>query len=238
MSQTYKSSSAEVSSSAPELVWPRVTIISGQKMSIEAIRCLLEANGIEVARVGDSPAESDGKYAGASKTPANHVALLIATNKPFSTLVAEGLRIAQKNVNLVVLTRQVTRGEVYAALQIGAKGYVSLDAEPHELVDAIRAAGQGKVYLTSAAAELLVKEIPIPGHARPEVHIGQTALSPRELQIAQLLCEGLTGKEIGRQLHISAKTVENHRHAIYQKCGVDNLAGLIRHAVHQGIIDL
>jgi DNA-binding CsgD family transcriptional regulator len=63
-------------------------------------------------------------------------------------------------------------------------------------------------------------------------------LSERETEIVHLLCEGLSSKEIARRLHISTKTLENHRYNIYRKCEVDGVAGLMRHAIQQGLVSI
>ena len=63
-------------------------------------------------------------------------------------------------------------------------------------------------------------------------------LSPRETEVVELLCDGLSSKEIAHHLHLSPKTVENHRYNIYRKCHVESIAGLFRYAVHQGIVSL
>ena len=63
-------------------------------------------------------------------------------------------------------------------------------------------------------------------------------LSRREVEIVQLLCEGLSSKEIARRLHLSAKTVENHRYNIYRKCQVDSVATLMRYAIKHGLISI
>ncbi len=90
--------------------------------------------------------------------------------------------------------------------------------------------------MSPEAAELLVSDI---GGAVSAPYAGtlpSTSLSRREAEIVQLLYEGLSSKEIARQLHLSTKTVENHRYNIYRKCDVESIAGLIRHAIHHGLI--
>ena len=56
------------------------------------------------------------------------------------------------------------------------------------------------------------------------------------MQVVQLLCEGLSSKEIAHQLHVSPKTIENHRCNIYRKWEVDSIAGLMRHAIRRGLV--
>ena len=96
-----------------------------------------------------------------------------------------------------------------------------------------------KVYLASDAAELLVSDISSSGPEQASnTRLPSVELSGREVEIVQLLCEGLSSKEIGRRLHISAKTVENHRYNIYRKCEVDSIAGFMRHAIHNGLVTI
>ena len=76
------------------------------------------------------------------------------------------------------------------------------------------------------------------GPARSRSQLPPSELTPREIEIVQLLCEGLSSKEIARHLHISAKTVENHRYNIYRKCEVDSIAALMRHAIQQGFVSI
>ena len=56
------------------------------------------------------------------------------------------------------------------------------------------------------------------------------------MEIVQFLCNGLSSKEIAKSLHLSTKTIENHRYNIYRKCEVESIAGLIRHAVQHGLV--
>ena len=61
-------------------------------------------------------------------------------------------------------------------------------------------------------------------------------LSPRELQIVQLIAEGLTDNKIGKRLSISGKTVSTHRKNILRKLNLNNTARLIRYAVENSLI--
>ena len=139
---------------------------------------------------------------------------------------------------LVVLSEHASRGQVYAALRIGAKGYVNMDADPEELIKAVKMACRNKVYLAPDAAELLVKDISSTADMNRSTRLPNIELSKREVEIVQLLCEGLSSKEIGRHLHISSKTVENHRYNIYRKSEVDSIAALMRHAIQHGLVTL
>ena len=63
-------------------------------------------------------------------------------------------------------------------------------------------------------------------------------LSDRELQILQLICQEKTTRDIAEALSISARTVENHRNRLLEKCGTKNTAGLVIFAVRHNLIDM
>ena len=62
-------------------------------------------------------------------------------------------------------------------------------------------------------------------------------LTEREREVIRLMCEGLTAKEIAGRMNISAKTVEFHRQQIKRRIGVRGIAGIVRYAVRNGIIE-
>jgi len=146
------------------------------------------------------------------------------------------LKTVRHPTEMVVISDKVSRGQVYTALRVGAKGFVSLNADPKDLAKSIEMAAKGKVYLTPSVADLLANDITAAARPQGKPRLLRTQLSPREVEVVQLLCEGHISREIGKQLNISTKTVENHRYNIYRKCEVDNIAGLMRHAIRNGMV--
>ena len=217
----------------------RVGLIGGSRILRQALVQMLRTEGMHVSC--QYPSEDD-----LSETIKNEgslgcdVLVLLISGGPFTTYhrIHDALSRTGHALPLVILSEQASRGQVYAALRIGAKAYVNLDAEPDELVKAIRMASQNKVYLAPDAAELLVNDISVAIEPSSSPRLPSIELSRREVEVVQLLCEGLSSKEIARRLHISAKTVENHRYNIYRKCEVDSIAGLMRHAIQHGLVTI
>jgi len=216
-----------------------VCLVGGKQIIRQGIALLLERNGVAVAgSVGeDELAEILADQEGA---PPRVIVLILMSAGPFRAFyrLRDLLKGLSRAHPLVILTDKTSRSLVYAALRIGAKAYVDLDASCQELVKGITMAARGKVYLTPEAAELLAKDVSKSGQVALTGGPPKVELSPRELEIVQLLCEGLISREIAQQLHISAKTVENHRYHIYRKCEVDNVAGLIRHAIQHHLVSI
>lgn len=234
-------SSSYAPSAAPARQAVRVCIIGGQQILRSGIALLLQQRGCESDsdyHYYDEEAfeRSLGEFA-YRELPYDLV-VLILTGGPFAVIhrISEVLGQTHHDLPIVVLSDKVTRGQVYAALRIGAKGYLELDAEPETLARAVNSAADNKVFLSPEVTELLVNDVSASYESRRSQRPVNTELSVRETEIVQLLCEGLSSKEIARKLHLSPKTVENHRYNIYRKCSVDSATGLMRYAIQSGIV--
>ena len=135
------------------------------------------------------------------------------------------LRQSFPNLPILVLTMHEDERYFLSLLKAGANGYIVKGAAPGDLVSAVRSVAAGDVYLYPSLAKFLTQD------KNPE-------LSPREMEVLQLTSQGLTAKEVGRELCISANTVERHRANIMAKLGVSNRTELVRYAVERGLIDL
>jgi DNA-binding NarL/FixJ family response regulator len=121
------------------------------------------------------------------------------------------------------------------ALDAGASGFVLKHSASVELVAAIRAALQGKTYLTpQLAGEVLeaMKE----GPERADDPIA--SLTPRQREVLQLLAEGRSAKEIAANLGISARTVEFHKYQMMETLDLHTNAELIHFAIKHGLVEL
>ena len=118
-------------------------------------------------------------------------------------------------------------------LKSGAKGFMSKNCTFEELCEAIRAVHEGRTYLCKTATEMVMNNFA--NHnidAFDELH----SLTAREIEIIQLLAQGLITREIAGNLFISGKTVERHKTNIMKKMGVKNTAQLVRIAIEKGIL--
>jgi len=104
-------------------------------------------------------------------------------------------------------------------------------------VDAVRAVYHGQRFLSQSIADLLTTASFRNLESSMEVSPLE-ALSSREREILQLVAEGKTSQEIGERLSISPKTVDTYRSRLMRKIGVEDMAGLIRFAIQNGVISL
>lgn len=114
-------------------------------------------------------------------------------------------------------------------LEAGASGYVGKGGDSAELLRAVRDVARGKRYLASSVAQNLALS-GIQGSASPF-----DTLSPREMEIALLLTQGLRQEDIAKRLCLSAKTVNTHKTRLFEKLGVNDSIALARLAGQYGV---
>lgn len=130
----------------------------------------------------------------------------------------------------LVLSGFVDASVVHAALAAGAYGYLSKDAEPADIVDAVVAVGQGDTVLSPDVQAALA------GQIRRERSDHRQLLTARETAVLKLLAEGLSAARIGKELSISATTVKTHLQHAYDKLGVSSGAAAVTQAIRRGIL--
>jgi len=108
-------------------------------------------------------------------------------------------------------------------LQMGASGYVTKNSSREELITAILEADAGKKYICTEVKEILLQQDQKRNNKVSDINI----LSKREIEIAKLLKEGMSSKEVASQLNISLKTAEVHRHKLLKKLHLKNPAILV-----------
>lgn len=136
---------------------------------------------------------------------------------------------------IVILSMHSDEGYVLRALKAGAKGYLLKDSAESDLVQAIKAASEGKAFLSPEISKILVEDY-VREMGRRGTEDSYQLLTPREREILQLLAEGKSNKDIANLLNLSLYTVETHRRNIQEKLNLHSLAELILYAVRKGII--
>lgn len=142
------------------------------------------------------------------------------------------IRQTKPEVAVLVLSGYPEAHYAVNLLRSGAKGYVSKNAPPEELLRAIRVVARGRRYLSETAADLVSAELANPG----EKKLHET-LSEREFQIFRKLATGQSPTEIGEELHLSVKTVSTYRARVLEKMNLKSNADLTYYAIKNGLLD-
>jgi two-component system, NarL family, response regulator len=127
---------------------------------------------------------------------------------------------------IVVLSTYDSDEDIYRGLRSGAKGYLLKDAEPEELLAAIRTVYSGKQYIPPDVGAKLAERMMSP------------QLSDRELEVLRLMAKGKSNQEISEELCIAERTVKFHINNIFSKLGVGDRTGAVIIALERGIARL
>jgi DNA-binding NarL/FixJ family response regulator len=144
------------------------------------------------------------------------------------------LQASHPAIRVIVLTVHADLRLVRGALRAGAWGYLIKESAGRELNEAIREVVAGRRYLGEGVVEQLAAAAGDAEGPRDEDALFEQ-LSVREQQVFQLLAEGRVAKEIGALLEISPKTVDTYQRRLMRKLGLENMAALVKLAVHLGI---
>jgi DNA-binding NarL/FixJ family response regulator len=141
---------------------------------------------------------------------------------------------ALAGTRVVILTTFETDEYVFAALQTGASGFLTKDVEPDELRRAVRAVAAGDALLSPSVTRRVVARFA----NRPATTVGNRlrVLTPREIEVARLVAEGLSNEEIAQALVISPLTAKTHVTRAITKVGVRDRVQLVIVAYEEGLV--
>lgn len=139
-------------------------------------------------------------------------------------------QIRERGVNTPILVMSMHDEMFYAerALRAGAQGYIMKQRATQDIVKAVQRVLEGELYLSSEMADQLLRRA-VEG-STPD-RSGPSQLSDRELEVLQLLGQGVSTREIADKLHLSIKTIESYRANIKRKLDLKNATELMRYAV-------
>jgi len=137
------------------------------------------------------------------------------------------------NVRVVIISMHANIEYVRRAMQAGAAGYLLKNAKAAELEIALSAVAQGEVYLSPAVAKFVAADYARRGQADNPSGV---RLTPRQLEVLQLIAKGYTRKQIAEKLDISVKTYDTYRTQLMRHLGIQDAAGLVRFANQMGLV--
>ena len=140
------------------------------------------------------------------------------------------------HTKVIALSMHFDKEFVIAMLKVGALGYLLKDCAVEELICAIRAVMNNKIYLSRTISDIVIDDY-MRSLSKDEVSILST-LTGREREVLQLIAEGKTTKEIASCLHVSINTIDTHRRQVMEKLDMHNIAELTKYAIRKGLTPL
>jgi DNA-binding NarL/FixJ family response regulator len=209
---------------------PRVLIADDHLLVAEALKSLLSA---EFELVG---VVEDGRALVEAARRLRPDVIVADVTMPHLNGIDALVRLRQEGDRVPVVFLTMHQDVTFArrALEAGASGFVLKHSAPTELVAAIRAALEGRKYLTPKIAGEVLDAIKagLEGTDDPVA-----SLTPRQREVLQLLAEGKSAKEIASSLSISTRTVEFHKYQMMETLKLHTNAELIHFAIKNGLVE-
>lgn len=146
---------------------------------------------------------------------------------------AKALKEKKSPVKIIILSTYNDKEIISEMMKIGVAGYLLKNCSKQELVEAIQKVFGGGKHFSEEVQNTIVNEFTT--YLTQQKSKAEEILTPREIEIVQLLAKEYTNEKIASALNISFRTVETHRKNIMQKTKSHNLAGLLKFAYEQGI---
>jgi len=205
----------------------QVMLADDHQIIRQSLKVLLEREGLKI--VGEASNGQEAVKIAESLHP--DVAVLDVSMSVLNGIdAAKEIQKVSPQTKTVFLTIHDEDPYLLDALRAGAKGYVVKTHAAENLVQAIREASRGGVYLSPEVSRAVVQAY------QNKTELSAEPLSPRERQVLQLIAEGKTTKEVAGVLNISVKTAETHRTRIMEKLDIHETAGLVRYAIRRGLV--
>lgn len=214
---------------------PRVVIADDQALVRSGFRMILRAAGIPV--VGEV---SDGEQALAAVLEYRPDVVLMDIRMPGMDGLEATRRILAgpggAGCRIIILTTFDLDQYVYDALTAGASGFLLKEVSPEQLVDAVRPVRSGDALLAPSITRRLVERFASAASAPLAVHGELSELTPRELEVLQLLARGLSNAELAAELVLSEATVKTHVGRILRKLGLRDRVQAVVLAYQSGLV--
>ena len=203
----------------------RVVLVDDHPVVRAGIRALIDGHD-DIAVVGEAHDMASAERIVALEKPDVVLMDLSLGDGPGGAEVTARLTSLASPPRVLVLTTYDTEADILAAIEAGATGYLLKDSSPEDLAAAVRAAAAGQTALAPSIAQRLMERARTPAQS----------LSPRELEVLQLVADGLSTLAISKRLFLSQATVKSHLVHVYTKLGVDSRTSAVAAATEAGLL--
>jgi DNA-binding NarL/FixJ family response regulator len=214
----------------------KVLVVDDHAVVRQGIRNLLETQpGLEVCCEASNGIEALDQV----KKGRPDLVLLDLTMPEMNGLdAARAIREASPQTEVLVLSMHFSEEIAREVLRTGARGYMLKSDANTELVTAVQRVRKGEQYFTSCLAATMAESFAqSKSDGTDDSPIAGTPLTPREVEIVQLLAEGKSNKETAAALGVSTRTIESHRNHIMHKMNFESFSDLVKFAIRKSLVE-
>ena len=139
------------------------------------------------------------------------------------------------DIKVIILTMEDDEQFILHLINEGVNGYLMKNADPDELEEAIKKVIENDFYFTDDISAMVLRNFK---YGKKVEKIAESVLTPREIQVLELICREYTAAEIADELMLSVRTIDGFRSKLLEKTGTKNMAGLVVYALKNGIVKI
>lgn len=209
---------------------PSVVIADAQYLIRFALRQLLE-NRSQCVVVDEVADEEELLQAVVHHQP-DLVVLDYDQQDSFQLETIQRVQQAMPGIRFLIISADENKSSIYQALERGVHSFLTKNCDETEIIDAVGATLKGEKFYCSQIIDYLLEK----SFARQQPSLSSSPLTPREIQIVQLIAKGFVAKEISKHLNLSTHTVYTHRKNIMRKLDLNSSSELVLYAVQKGLV--
>ena len=149
----------------------------------------------------------------------------------------EAIRSTKPSLKILALECRTGSEQFSLALKAGADGFLTREAEPADVITALRCVARGETYVSPALVTKMVNTYVLrsPEHSLEDAY---DTLSDREREVLLLAAVGHTNREIAKALHLSERSVHSRRSTVMEKLGFHDRVELLKYALRRGVVEV
>lgn len=212
----------------------RVLLIDDHLLFRKGVEAVLDTRpDIQIVGQGSNGLEA---IALAHETHPDIILMDIAMEKCNGLEATRRIRQELPDIKIIMVTVSEEDKDLFEAIKAGAQGYVIKDLKVHQLFDVIDTVAEGEASFSGTIAVKILEEFRRPKESEAQGADTVDPLSSREIEVLELIVQGLSNKEIADRLYISESTVKGHLRNILDKLHLQNRIQAAVYAVRQGLV--
>ena len=212
----------------------KVAVVDDHKMFRDGVTAILNDN--KELKVIWSAANTHETLASIEKERPDVILMDITLGDDSGITLTKILLEEDSDLKILAISMHHEDTYIVKILELGAKGYLLKDAGAEEMLNAIMTVHNGGTYYSNHVSQVLIGHIT--RGSSPKDKSKTIPLTKREQEILTLIAQEYSNPEIAKELFISIRTVDTHRRNLLDKLQVKNTAGLVKHAIKFGLIEV
>jgi len=213
----------------------KIALVDDEALFRDGMAAILTSHGYEI--VGSYASGPSFLEAIANDNTRPDIVLLDLKMEPLDGIeTAKETRKVAPAIHIIIVSSYYRPSFIEYMIQLGISSFLPKNIDPKELIFAMTSVSSKGIYLTEEHVAT-IRQLQSVKSRKPDIN-KLNALTRREQEVLQLICEEYTAKEIAEKLFLSVRTIEGHRNNILVKTGAKNTAGLVVYAMMNNVVDL